>query len=73
MFNSYFKKIHILIPSHHLQRENQNLNLEKDKKKLESRHLLSMLHELGYEVSDMVMDPSVRLVKALTLGHGDTV
>ena len=33
----------------------------------------TMLHGLGYEVSDMGTDPSVRLVKALILGHGDTV
>jgi len=32
-----------------------------------------MLHGLGLGVSDTGTDLSVRLVKALTLGHGDTV
>jgi len=32
-----------------------------------------MLHGLGYGVFDTCIDPSVRLVKALTLGRGDTV
>lgn len=32
-----------------------------------------MLQGLGYGVSDTSMDPSVQLVKALTLGHGDTI
>lgn len=35
--------------------------------------LQSMLRGLGYGVLDTGMDPSVRLVKALTLGYGDTV
>ena len=33
----------------------------------------AMLHGLGFGVSDTGMDPSVRLVETLTLGHGDTV
>jgi len=32
-----------------------------------------MLHGLGYGVSDIGTDLNVRLVKALTLGLGDTV
>ena len=32
-----------------------------------------MLHRLEYRVSDTVTDPSVRLVKTLTLGDQDTV
>ena len=33
----------------------------------------AMLHGLEYGVSDTGMDPNVRFVKAVTLGHGDTV
>jgi len=35
--------------------------------------LQSMLHGLGYGISDMGTDPNVRLVKAVTLGQADTV
>ena len=30
-----------------------------------------ILHGLGYGVLDMDMDPSVRLVEVIILGHGD--
>ena len=35
--------------------------------------ILDMLHGLGYEMSDMGMDPSIRPVDAKALGHGNTV